>query len=74
MYLSSAVYYTGIMKKRQAKARWNEGNEGMKMDAVKRIQMIRMLGKIEKDPKFSEKLGIKNKSVFKTAGQKGGMR
>ncbi len=46
----------------------------MKMDAVKRIQMIRMLGKIEKDPKFSEKLGIKNKSVFKTAGQKGGMR
>ena len=44
------------------------------MDAVKRIQMIRMLGKIEKDPKFSEKLGIKNKSVFTTAGQKGGMR
>lgn len=40
------------------------------MDAIKRIQMIRMLGKIEKNPKFSEKLGIKNKSVFKAVSQK----
>lgn len=41
------------------------------MDTAKRIQMIRILGKIEENPKFSEKLGIKNKSVFKAVSQKG---
>lgn len=40
------------------------------MDTVKRIQMIRMLGKMERNPKFSERLGVKNKSVFKEVSQK----
>lgn len=35
------------------------------MDAAKRIQLIRIIEKMEKNPEFSEKLGIKNKSVLK---------
>ncbi|MGI6096096.1 MAG: hypothetical protein ACOYBL_11800 [Lachnospiraceae bacterium] len=35
------------------------------MDTVKRIQLIRMIENMEKNPEFSEKLGIQNKSVFK---------
>ena len=40
------------------------------MDTVKRIQIIQILGKIEENPKLSEKLGVKNKSEFKLAKQK----
>ena len=35
------------------------------MDAVKRMQLIRIIEKMEKSPEFSEKLGIRNKSVLK---------
>nr|WP_294420551.1 hypothetical protein [uncultured Blautia sp.] len=34
------------------------------MDVTRRLQMIRILEKMERDPKFSEKLGIINKSKF----------
>ena len=33
------------------------------MDTAKRMQLIRIIEKMEKNPEFSEKLGIKNKSV-----------
>lgn len=35
------------------------------MSIAKRIHLIRILEKIERNPEFSEKLGIKNKSQFK---------
>ena len=35
------------------------------MDTAKRIQLIRIIEKTEKNPEFSEKLGIQNKSVWK---------
>lgn len=35
------------------------------MDIAKRIQLIRIIEKIEKNPEFSTKLGIQNKSVLK---------
>lgn len=35
------------------------------MNTAERIQLIRIIGKIEKNPEFSGKLGIWNKSVFK---------
>lgn len=31
---------------------------------TRRLQLIRILEKMENDPKFSEKLGIKNRSEF----------
>lgn len=34
------------------------------VDVTRRLQMIRILEKMERDPKFSEKLGIINKSKF----------
>lgn len=35
------------------------------MDTAKRMQLIRMIEKMEKNPEFSAKLGIQNKSVLK---------
>ncbi len=35
------------------------------MDTAKRMQLIRIIEKMEKNPEFSEKLGIRNKSVLK---------
>ncbi len=34
------------------------------MNAVQRIRLIRIIEKIEKNPKFSNKLGVKNTSDF----------
>ena len=35
------------------------------MDTAKRMQLIRIIEKMEKNPEFSEKLGIRNTSVLK---------
>lgn len=40
------------------------------MDTEKRIQLIRIIEKTEKNPEFSEKLGIQNKSVWKTVKER----
>lgn len=37
------------------------------MTVEKRMRMVRMAEKIDKDKKYAEKLGLKNKSYFKTA-------
>lgn len=34
------------------------------MEPEKRIQLIRMIEKIDRNPEFSEKLGIRDKSKF----------
>lgn len=44
------------------------------MDTEKRIRLIRILGKMENNPEFSEKLGIKNKSEFKNGKPEGGRK
>ncbi len=44
------------------------------MDTEKRIRLIRILGKIESNPGFSEKLGIRDKSEFKTGKPEGGRK
>ena len=35
------------------------------MDTAKRMQLLRIIEKMEKNPEFSEKLGMQNKSVWK---------
>lgn len=35
------------------------------MDTAKRIQLLRIIEKMEKNLEFSEKLGMQNKSVLK---------
>lgn len=35
------------------------------MDTAKRMQLIRIIEKMDKNPEFSEKLGVQNKSVLK---------
>lgn len=40
------------------------------MNTAKRIHLIRILEKMEKNPEFSEKLGIKDKSQFKFEKEK----
>ena len=35
------------------------------MDTAKRMQLIRVLEKMERNPEFSKKLGIGNKSEFR---------
>lgn len=35
------------------------------MDTAKRMQLIRIIEKMDKNPKFSAKLGVQNKSVLK---------
>lgn len=39
------------------------------MDTAKRMQLIRIIEKMEKNPEFSEKLRIKNKSVLKPVNE-----
>ena len=36
------------------------------LDTAKRLQLIRVMEKIEKNPEFSDRLGVKNKSEFKS--------
>lgn len=40
------------------------------MDTAKRMQLIRIIEKMEKNPEFSEKLGIQNKSVWKSTKER----
>ena len=42
-------------------------NWGEHMDAAKRIQLIRTIEKMKKNPTTCRKLGIQNKSVWKSA-------
>ena len=35
------------------------------MDTAKRMKLIKIIGKIEKNSEFSEKIGARNKSVLK---------
>ncbi len=43
---------------------------GEQMDPVQRIRRIRMIEKIEKNPNFSNKIGVKNTSGFVKKQQK----
>lgn len=36
------------------------------LDTAKRLQLIRVIEKIEKNPEFSDRLGVKNKSEFRS--------
>ena len=40
------------------------------MDAEKRMRLIRTIEKMERNPAFSEKLGIRNKSALRTAQER----
>ena len=40
------------------------------MDVRKRMQMIRMMEKMEKNPQFSKKIGIRDKSYFRLEKEK----
>ena len=39
------------------------------MTAEKRMRLVRMVEKIEKDKKYANKLGVKNQSKFKDSRQ-----
>lgn len=43
---------------------------GEQMNAAHRIRVIRLIEKIDKNPEFSNKIGIKNISEFTTEMQK----
>ena len=39
------------------------------MDTAQRIRLIRMIEKIEKNPEFSSKIGVRNTSEFMSSKQ-----
>ena len=41
------------------------------LDTAKRLQLIRVIEKIEKNPKFSKKIGIKDKTKEKLQERRG---
>lgn len=41
------------------------------MDTMTRLRRIRLLDKMEQNPLYSDKLGLRNKSVFYTENKKG---
>lgn len=42
----------------------------MLMDTKKRMQLIRMIAKMEKNPEFSRKIGAKNRSYLRQGEEK----
>ena len=42
---------------------------GEQMDTAQRIRLIRMIEKIEKNPEFSSKIGVRNTSEFISSKQ-----
>lgn len=44
------------------------------MDTKKRMQLIRMIAKIEKNPEFSRKIGVKNRSYLRQGEEKRSVR
>lgn len=44
------------------------------MDTKKRMQLIRTIAKIEKNPEFSRKIGVKNRSYLRHGEEKRSVR
>lgn len=55
------IDYNRIITKQQEQVKRGDG-----LDTSKRLQLIRVIEKIEKNPEFSEKLGIQDKSEFRS--------
>jgi len=58
MYFVGRSSYTGNNN------RVLHGRRGEQMDTAQRIKRIRMIEKIEKNPEFSDKIGVRNTSGF----------
>lgn len=44
------------------------------MDTRKRLQLIRIIAKMEKNPEFSRKIGAKNRSYFRQENESRSVR
>ncbi len=55
------IDYNRIITKQQEQVKRGDG-----LDTSKRLQLIRVIEKIEKNPEFSGRLGVKNKSEFRS--------
>lgn len=64
VYFFSKYVYTYLIK------RILHIKRGEQMNAAHRIRVIRLIEKIDKNPEFSNKIGIKNISEFTTEMQK----
>ena len=58
MYFKKLFNYTDNINRK------GEYQRGDQMNAAQRIRLIRIIEKIEKNPEFSNKLGVKNTSDF----------
>ena len=58
VYYEKEICYSDNINK---KAEYKQGDQ---MEAAQRIRLIRIIEKIEKNPAFSNKLGIKNTSEY----------
>ena len=58
MYCKKLFCYTDNINRK------GEYQRGDQMNATQRLRLIRIIEKIEKNPEFSNKLGVKNTSDF----------
>ena len=58
VYYEKKICYSGNINKK-TEYKW-----GDQMEAAQRIRLIRIIEKMEKNPAFSNKLGIKNTSEY----------
>ena len=58
VYYEKEICYSDNINKK-AEYKWSD-----QMEAAQRIRLIRIIEKIEKNPAFSNKLGIKNTSEY----------
>ena len=58
VYYEKEICYSDNINKK-AEYKWSD-----QMEAAQRIQLIRIIEKIEKNPAFSNKIGIKNTSEY----------
>ena len=58
MYFKKLFNYTDNINRK------GEYQRGDQMNAAQRIRLIRIIEKIEKNPEFSNKLGVRNTSDF----------
>ena len=58
MYCEKEICYSDNINKK-AEYKWSD-----QMEAAQRIRLIRIIEKMEKNPAFSNKIGIKNTSEY----------
>ena len=63
-FLSCDMYFVKRLSYTDNNDRTLHWRRGERMDTAQRIRLIRMIEKIEKNPEFSSKIGVRNTSEF----------